>query len=89
MDSKLYTDVYYNAVVNTEKDGSIKDTDFPITYMDLRFENKQSQMVEAVVLQTAVYGYDDWVKLLSKIHVLTIEDITKPKLKLHDGIKYW
>tara|TARA_A100001035_G_C27785324_1_gene504039 strand:+ start:397 stop:2649 length:2253 start_codon:yes stop_codon:yes gene_type:complete len=60
---KLYTDVYYNAVVNTEKDGSIKDTDFPITYMDLRFGNKCNLKCRSCGPTDSSLWYDDWVKL--------------------------
>ena len=60
---KLYEDVYHKAVTLTKKDGTIKDEEFPITYMDLRFGNKCNLKCRSCGPTDSNLWYDDWVKL--------------------------
>ena len=60
---KLYEDVYHKAVALTENDGTIKDEQFPITYMDLRFGNKCNLKCRSCGPTDSSLWYDDWVKL--------------------------
>ncbi len=60
---KLYEDVYHKAVKLTEEDGTIKDEEFPITYMDLRFGNKCNLKCRSCGPTDSSLWYDDWVQM--------------------------
>jgi len=60
---KLYEDVYHKAVHFTAEDGSIKDNEFPITYMDLRFGNKCNLKCRSCGPTDSSLWYDDWVAM--------------------------